>query len=140
MEVLTYSIGFTSERHISRKSGNINTSLYFSPLHPLNRFRCIKESIFTPKMKKKNIKLLFFTFKSFFKSTTNSLFDMPAAWQQDTEQTQTDRPRENLRPVLYCILNHFIPRQACLWSPAAIYQLPTGLRLFQSQHDWPGTE
>lgn len=66
---------------------------------------------------------------------------MPAAWQHDTEQTQTqtDTERESkASPALH--LNHFIPRQDCLWSPTAIYQLPTGLRLFQSRHDWPGTE
>lgn len=66
---------------------------------------------------------------------------MLAAWQHDTEQTQTqtDTERESkASPALH--LNRFIPRQACLWSPTSIYQLLTGLRLFQSRHDWPGTE
>lgn len=57
-----------------------------------------------------------------------------------TQSRHKHRQQDNLRPALHCTLNHFIPRQARLWPPTSIHQLPTGLRLFQSQHDWPGTE
>lgn len=78
------------------KNGNINISLDFGPLHPQNRFGRIKEGIFTQKMKKKkNIKLLYCALR-LFEGTTNGLFDMPAAWQQDTEQTQTQTDTERI--------------------------------------------
>lgn len=86
----------------------------------------------------KNIKFLYF--REFFKALRIvSLIcrQLGNRTQGRHKHRQTERESE-ASPALH--LNHFIPKQACLWSPAAIYQLPTGLRLFQSQHDRPGTE
>lgn len=69
-------------------------------------------------------------------------FDI-AAWQQDTEQTQTqaDRERERFWGCSCTAFKPFYSETGLLWVPLLPYiNSQWGLRLFQSQHDRFGTE
>lgn len=75
----------------------------------------------------------------FFLITANSLFDL---WELGSRMQRRHKHRRTEsvweRKTFYSVL--FADR-LCFWSPTAVYQLPTEPpRLFQSQHDRPGTE
>lgn len=75
----------------------------------------------------------------FFLITANSLFDL---WELGSRMQRRHKHRHTGsvrgRKTFYSV--SFTDRP-CFWSPTAVYQLPTEPpRLFQSQHDRPGTE
>lgn len=100
-------------------------------LHSLNRFTCIKESI-----------LLWNINVSLWVAYQELSLWYVFVFQKDTEQTQAQAKRKSstVSSSVSSSLSRFILQTGLPLVYITIYQLPAGLRLFQSQPDWPGTE